>query len=191
MVPESQVSSPRTLPSQQIGVQIEGDLTSPPWQVQPSINWEQRELHIDSLLRFPSSQSSFPTLLASPHMGIQVVGRSKSPPEQAHSGLFLEQSGRHPVVWYGIEWFKYPSSQASVMTLPSPQMELQSDVPFDYKWHSHPTATPWHPIKHPTPSFDWSSQVSVPTKSPSPQIGLQMSGPELEPPEQIQPVKAP
>jgi len=48
-----------------------------------------------------------------------------------------------------------------------------------------PSASPEQPVRHPSPSFELSSQFSEPNLKPSPQIGVQIEGADKSPPEQV------
>jgi len=70
--PSSQVSLPLRSPSPQIGVHLEGEVWSPPEQVQPGRKLLQSRPHPS----FPSSQVSLPTTLKSPQRGLHLAKSS-------------------------------------------------------------------------------------------------------------------
>lgn len=122
---------------------------------------------------------------------MQFVQLTRLPPRQVHFELGPVHVGRHPKT-EGKLTPPSPSSQVSGgITSPSPHMSEQEEFP-PYVWvQLQPEATPEHPERHPSPLFELSSQVSVPTIKPSPHVEMQLSGRAIVPPEQVQPSIAP
>jgi len=61
-----------------------------------------------------------------------------------------------------------------VSLAPFPHNKEQTDGEAEVQ--EYPAAAPEHPVKHPTPLFDPSSQISDPFMSPSPQTVVQTDG---------------
>jgi len=158
-------------------VHIVADVVDPPEQRYPVASAEQSALHPIVSIRLPSSQFSPKTLSPSPHMGLQTEGE----PVQVHP-LSMTQFELQPS-----KFAVSASSQASTDSLiPSPQigvqvLEAKADPPVQVQ----PETAKVHRSLHlEVGSTLPSSQNSVPTFHPSPQIGLHT---EFEAPTQAYP----
>lgn len=110
-------------------------------------------------------------MIPSPQVCVQTEGVVQLPAEQVYPGRLPEQS----FLQFQLS-DAFPSSQISLnnggelTTFPSPHFAVQTAaVVFDPAVQVNRGLTLIHPVAHPSPSSDPSSQVSVPNFFPSPQ----------------------